>query len=1008
MASLVRKAPTWKLLAGVLAVAFALIAPAAEQARKAASQKGAPAAEQARKLAPRKAAAATQAPKITTPKEALGFDVGDDYQLASYTQLSDWWKKLAAQSDRMKLVDIGQTEEGRSQYMAIITSPENFKMLNRYKEITRRLALAEGLTDDQARALAHEGKAVVWIDGGLHASEVLGAQQLLELVYEMVTRNDPETMRILNDVILLAVAANPDGMELVSSWYMREPDPARRRMSGLPRLYAKYIGHDNNRDFYMSNMKETTNMNHQLYHEWFPQIVYNHHQAGPAGTVLFAPPFRDPFNYNFDPLSMMELNLVSAAMHSRFIAEGKPGATMRTGASYSTWYNGGLRTTTYFHNMVGILTETIGSPTPSEIPLVPQRQLPTGDLPSPIAPQTWHFKQSIEYSMTADRAILDLASKCREDFLFNIYRMGKNSIERGSRDSWTVTPKRIEALRAAAGTGASAPGGRAAAAAAGAPEPSSDLPAPPPGGGRGGAVDSKLYASVLHDPALRDPRGYIIPSDQPDFPTATKFINTLIKNGITIHRASADFEVAGKRYPAGSWVVKTAQAFRPHILDMFEPQDHPNDFQYPGGPPIPPYDVTGYTLAFQMGVKFDRVLEAFDGPFEKVSGLQEPPAGQVQGAAQPAGYLISHEVDNAFIIINRLLKNGDEVYWLKEPVAVAGRKLGPGTLFVPARAETRALLEKSAANLGVNVQAVERRPAGEAFKLKPVRIGLWDQYGGSMTSGWLRWIFEQFEFSFEVVYPPALDAGNLASKYDVLVFPDGAIPRPGGRGGFGGAGGPGGAAAAGAAAGRGGAGGRAGAGARAEDNIPEEYRGRQGRVTVERTIPQLRQFIEAGGTIVTMGSSTMLAELFGLPIGNGLVEMAADGRERPLPREKFYVPGSVLRASLDNTNPMAYGMETTADVFFENSPSFRLGPDASLKGIRPVAWFSDAAPLRSGWAWGQAYLEGTVAAAQAPVGKGTLFVIGPEAAFRGQPHGTFKLLFNAIYAGPATPAALGQ
>ena len=543
--------------------------------------------------------------RLTTPKEALGFEVGDDYQLATYTQLTAWWQKLAAESDRMKLVEMGKTEEGRPQWMAIITSPENQKKLEHYKQISQKLAHAEGLTDDEAHALAHEGKAVVWIDGGIHATEVLGAHQLMEFVWEMLSRNDPETLRILNDDIILAVHCNPDGMELVSNWYMRQSDPLKRTTQFVPVLWQKYIGHDNNRDFYMSNMQESTNINHQLFIEWFPQIMYNHHQTGPAGAVMFAPPFRDPFNYNFDPLIPLQIELVGAAMHSRMVAEGKPGTVQRSGAAYSTWYNGGLRTVTYFHNMIGLLTETIGNPSPMEVPLVANRQLPYGDEPFPVPPQTWHFRQSIEYSMTANRAVLDLASKYREDFLYNLYRMGRNSIERASRDSWTITPKRIEALEQAAtkGSGASIANG---------------LPA-------------NLYASVLHDPALRDPRGYILPSDQPDFPTATNFVNALLKNGVTILRATADFQVAGKRYPAGSWVVKSAQAFRPHVLDMFEPQDHPNDFRYPGGPPIPPYDVTGYTLAFQMGVKFDRILEAFDGPFEKVTGLQNAPPERILG-----------------------------------------------------------------------------------------------------------------------------------------------------------------------------------------------------------------------------------------------------------------------------------------------------------------------------------------------------------------------------------------
>ena len=218
---------------------------------------------------------------LTTPQEALGFDIGDDYHLANYTQLTAWWQKLATESDRMKLVEIGKTEEGRPEWMAILTSPENQKHLARYKEIARRLALAEGLTDDQARALAHEGKAVVWIDGGLHASEVLGAHQLMQLVYEMVSRNDPETVRILNDVIILATHANPDGMELVSNWYMRQSEPTKRSLQYIPRLWQKYIGHDNNRDFYMSNMQESTNINRMLFIEWFPA---DHVQPSPDRT----------------------------------------------------------------------------------------------------------------------------------------------------------------------------------------------------------------------------------------------------------------------------------------------------------------------------------------------------------------------------------------------------------------------------------------------------------------------------------------------------------------------------------------------------------------------------------------------------------------------------------------------------------------------------------------------------------------------------------------------------
>ena len=224
--------------------------------------------------------------------------------------------------------------------MAIVSSPENIRNLAKYKEISRKLALAEGVSEQEARALAKEGKAIVWIDGGLHATETVGSQQIMEWVYQMVSRNDDETMRFLNDVIVLCVQANPDGQELVANWYMREKDPLKRSMNGLPRLYAKYIGHDDNRDFYMSNMKETTNMNRQLFIEWFPQIMYNHHQTGPAGAVVFIPPFRDPFNYNFDPLVPLGIELVGTAMHSRLVARARAAAPCAP-APTTTWWNGG-------------------------------------------------------------------------------------------------------------------------------------------------------------------------------------------------------------------------------------------------------------------------------------------------------------------------------------------------------------------------------------------------------------------------------------------------------------------------------------------------------------------------------------------------------------------------------------------------------------------------------------------------------------------------------------------
>src|SRR6185369_7919278 len=265
--------------------------------------------------------------RITTPKEQFGFNIGDDYVLANYEQYVDYLKKLDRESDRLTLQEMGKTSEGRTMYLAVITSAENQKKLARYKEISERLAHAEGLTPEQARAFAEEGKAVVWIDGGIHANEVLGSHQLIEHIYQLVSRTDSETTRFLNDVIVLNCLVNPDGMDLVSNWYMKEREPANRTLAGIPRLYNKYAGHDDNRDFYMSALAETEAINKVLFREWFPQIVYNHHQTGPAGAVMFSPPFRDPFNYFLDPMVITLLDEVGAAMHSRFALEGKPGVT---------------------------------------------------------------------------------------------------------------------------------------------------------------------------------------------------------------------------------------------------------------------------------------------------------------------------------------------------------------------------------------------------------------------------------------------------------------------------------------------------------------------------------------------------------------------------------------------------------------------------------------------------------------------------------------------------------
>ena len=883
-------------------------------------------------LAP-SAAQSLHAQRITSPIEEFGRNFGDDYFLANYRQISAYWRKLDAESERMVVREIGRTAEGRPQLMAIVTSPENHRRLERYREIARTLALAEGVTDEQARELAREGRAVVWIDGGLHASESLGAQQLGEMVYQMVSRSDAETLRILDETIILFVHANPDGNDLVADWYMRRQDPVQRSLSNLPRLYQKYIGHDNNRDFFASTQAETENMNRVLYHEWFPQLLYNHHQSGPSGTVVWTPPLRDPYNYNLHPMLVLGFQSLGAAMHTRLAAENKPGATMRSGGPYDGWWNGGIRNTAAFHNVIALLSEMIGNPTPMRIPFVERRQLPSMDMAFPIEPQEWHMSQSIDYSIALNRAVLDYASRMRENLLYNIYVMGRTSIERGSRDYWTTNPKRLAEVSARF--------------------EDVDMQGP--------ARDSAIMAE-LRRPELRDPRGYIISADQPDFATATKFINSLRETGIAVERAVRDFTVNGTRYPAGSFVVKTAQAFRPHVIDMFEPQVHPDVFPIPGGPPTPPYDNAGWTLALQMGVQFDRVLDDFTGPFERVDewNVSMPP-GRVTSVAGASGFLVPRQSNNSFIAINRLLADGVGVHALGTPADVDGVTFPEGSFFVTGRGIAQRVAPL-AGELGVSFTGVRNAPDG-ATPIRTARVGLWDRYGGSMDAGWARWILEQFEFPFQRVFAQELDAGNLDRRYDVLIFVSGAIPDPDTDRR---AGGP------------------------DPADVPEEYRAHLGQVTHAQTLPRLREFVENGGTIVAIGSSAVnLADYLQLPIDNHLTQ-----GDDALPRTVHYVPGSLLDARVDPSRSAAYGAGERTTFFFDNSPVFRLRGNAAERAVTPIAWFDSAAPLLSGWAWGQQYLEGGVAAVEARVGRGRVLLYGPEILKRAQPHGTFRFLFN--------------
>jgi hypothetical protein len=320
-----------------------------------------------------------------------------------------------------------------------------------------------------------------------------------------------------------------------------------------------------------------------------------------------------------------------------------------------------------------------------------------------------------------------------------------------------------------------------------------------------------------------------------------------------------------------------------------------------------------------------------------------PPPGRVANADGAAGFFLDTRLNDAFRAVNRLLKAGVEVRRLQEPFTGNGATYPVGTFFIPRQDKVLPLLEKLAVELGTPFVGGVEVPDKQALTVKPVRIALWDRVGGSMTSGWTRWLLERFEYPFKVVMVGDLElVEDLRSTYDVLI-------------------------------------------------LVEDAQGAVGNL-----MPSLRKFVDQGGTILAIGGSATLGRQFGLPLPNHLVERDRRRGVDTLPRDKYYVPSSVLRVKVNNTHPLAWGIGAEVDVMFSNSPTFKWSAEADQKGMQRLAWFDGKTPLRSGWALGQHYLDGGTAMVEARVGKGRLGLFGPQILYRGQPHGTFKFLFNGI------------
>lgn len=551
---------------------------------------------------------ATLVAQVPPPESVLGRKPGDDFYLASYDESLAYFRKLAASTDRMKLVPVGKTTRGLEWQIAIISSPKNLASMEEHKAAAGRLALVRGLSDQEARELVRRTPAIVHIDGGLHSTEVAHAQHTIQLAYNLVSaQNNPEVNAILDNVILMLwFSINPDGQNMVVEWY-RSNLGTPYEVSPTPFLYQEYVGHDNNRDGYMNNMIESRIITRTLL-EWNPQVVYNHHQTAPLPARIWIPPFAEPISSNVHPLMWRWVNLFGTAMAAYLDEHGMPGAMHR--GRFDDWYPGFLDHVNSFRNTVSFLTETAlyryATPhfyTLDQFPAQKQELRSEVFYASPWKGGWWRLGDAVRYMIGASMSVLSTSAKHRESLLYNRYQAGRDVIRRFQTEP---------------------------------------------------------------------PYAYVISRQQWDAPVAALLAEKIRFNGIEAHRARDAVSANGIEYPAGSWVILMDQPFAGLVKDLFERQKYPDTRENPNAPPDPPYDVTGWTLPLQMGVDAAAVAAPVSADWraqlEKLDNV-DPPPGSVTGAS--AVYTLSRKTNNTARAINRVLAAGGTVALSKDSAVIS-------------------------------------------------------------------------------------------------------------------------------------------------------------------------------------------------------------------------------------------------------------------------------------------------------------------------------------------------
>ncbi len=535
-----------------------------------------------------------------SPEEFFGFRMGADRKLADWNRLHEYYQLLAKRSDRLRLVELGKSSEGRPFIALFISSPANLAKLDRYRAVNAKLADPRGVPESEARALAAEGRAVVIQSFALHSSEVAAAQTAAEFVHDSVTRTDAEAARALDEVISIVLPSiNPDGTQMIADWYAKYVG-TEYEGAQMPWLYQKYAGHDNNRDGFALNLVESQNIARLMYREWPPQAYVDHHQMGSTGARLYIPPYADPIRPDADPLVWREMTWWGAHMGTMLEAAGKTGVI--GAAIYSGWGHMGFHWITPFHNIAGMLTESASARLATPMFLHPdqlrggQRGLPVYEsqttMPSLWPGGWWRVRDIVEQQKIAAWATVDLAARNRETVLWNMYLKASRQTARGA--------------------------------------------------------DGEVKA-------------YVVPAAQHDPLTAQKLVNMLLDSGVDVGRAPAQFIADDRVFGAGSFVVPMAQPKHGLVRWMLGRTSYPDNTytREANGDPIRPYDMATDTFAEFMGVRVEPVTTPVTASLERLSARLAPAGTVAAGASR--GWVLDGRLNDTHRVVHLALARGLDV-----------------------------------------------------------------------------------------------------------------------------------------------------------------------------------------------------------------------------------------------------------------------------------------------------------------------------------------------------------